>query len=120
MANALLTPTAVTRKIQQVLHGKLFLAKKVNRQYDNQYETTGAKDGADIKIRLPNKYTIRTGKNLAAQDTSETSVTLTRATQIGVDMTFSSAELTVQLQNFSKRITEPAAALVPPDIENTI
>ena len=120
MANALLTPTAVTRKIQQVLHGKLFLAKKVNRQYDNQYETTGAKDGADIKIRLPNKYTIRTGKNLAAQDTNETSVTLTRATQIGVDMTFSSAELTVQLENFSKRIIEPAAAIVASNIENTI
>src|SRR3990167_7761232 len=120
MANALLTPTAVTRKIQQVLHGKLFLAKKVNRQYDNQYETTGAKDGADIKIRLPNKYTIRTGKNLAAQDTNETSVTLTRATQIGVDMTFSSAELTVKLENFSKRIIEPAAAIVASNIENTI
>src|SRR3990172_1343134 len=120
MANALLTPTAVTRKIQQVLHGKLFLAKKVNRQYDNQYETTGAKDGADIKIRLPNKYTLRTGKNLAAQDTAETSVTLTRATQIGVDMQFSSAELTMELDNFSERIIEPAAAIIAANIENTI
>lgn len=32
MANSILTPTAVTRKIQQVLHGKLVLAKRVNRQ----------------------------------------------------------------------------------------
>src|SRR3990167_5259670 len=120
MANALLTPTAVTRKIQQVLHGKLNLAKNVNRQYDNQYQTTGAKDGADIKIRLPNKYTIRTGKNLAAQDTSETSVTLTRATQIGVDMQFSSAELTLEMENFSKRIIEPPTAIVASNIENTI
>ena len=120
MANALLTPTAVTRKIQDVLHGKLFLAKNVNRQYDNQYRETGAKDGADIKIRLPNKYTIRTGKSLAAQDTSETSVTLTRATQIGVDMNFSSAELTMQLQDFSERIIEPAAAVVASNIEDAI
>ena len=120
MANALLTPTAVTRKIQDVLHGKLFLAKNVNRQYDNQYRETGAKDGADIKIRLPNKYTIRTGKNLAAQDTSETSVTLTRATQIGVDMNFSSAEMTMQLQDFSERIIEPAAAIIASNIEDAI
>ena len=120
MANTPLTATAVTRKIQQILHGKLVLAKKVNRQYDNQYQTTGAKDGADIKIRLPNKYTLRTGKVLAAQDTAETSVTLTRATQIGVDMTFSSAELTMEIDDFATRIIEPAAAIVATAIENAI
>src|SRR5689334_7719287 len=112
MANGILTPTAVTRKVQEVLHGKLFLAKQINRQYDSQYMGDGAKEGADIKIRLPNKYKIRTGKNLNAQDTNEQSVTLTRATQVGVDMTFSSAELTMQLQDFSERIIEPAAAIV--------
>ena len=80
----------------------------------------GAKQGADIKIRLPNKYVIRTGKNLNAQDTSETSVTLTRATQVGVDMTFSSAELTMELQDFSERIIEPAAAIIASNIENAI
>ena len=120
MANSILTPTAVTRKIQQVLHGKLNLAKNVDRQYDSQYMADGAKQGADIKIRLPNKYVIRTGKNLNAQDTSETSVTLTRATQVGVDMTFSSAELTMELQDFSERIIEPAAAIIASNIENAI
>ena len=120
MANSILTPTAVTRKIQQVLHGKLNLARNVNREYDSQYMADGAKEGVDIKIRLPNKYTIRTGKNLNAQDTSESSVTLTRATQVGVDMTFSSAELTMELQDFSERIIEPAAAIVASNIENAI
>lgn len=103
-----------------MLHGKLNLAKNVNREYDDQYKLTGAKDGADIKIRLPNKYLIRTGKNLAAQDTSETSVTLTRATQMGVDMNFSSAELTMEMDNFSERIIEPAAAIIAANIENAI
>lgn len=120
MANSILTPTAVTRKVQQVLHGKLNLAKNVNRQYDDQYKTTGAKDGSDIKIRLPNKYTVRSGKALNAQDTSETSVTLTRATQVGVDMNFSSAELTMQLDDFASRIIEPASAVLASNIENAI
>ena len=120
MANSILTPTAVTRQVQKVLHGKLFLAKQINREYDSQYMGDGAKEGADIKIRLPNKYVIRTGKNLVAQDTSESSVTLTRATQVGVDMTFSSAELTMEMQDFSKRIIEPAAAIVASNIENAI
>jgi hypothetical protein len=120
MANSILTPTAVTRKAQQVLHGKLFLARQVNREYDSQYSADGAKQGAQIKIRLPNKYVLRTGKNLIAQDTNEQSVTLTRATQIGVDMNFSSAELTMELQDFSDRIIEPAMAVVASNIENAI
>ena len=120
MANTVLTPTAVVRKAQQILHGKLFLAKKVNRQYDSQYMGDGAKMGADIKIRLPNKYTLRTGKTLNAQDTSETSVTLTRATQIGVDTTFSTAELTMEMQDFADRILEPAMAIVATALEDAI
>jgi hypothetical protein len=120
LANAILTPTAVTRKIQQVLHGKLVLAKKVNRQYDNSFAQSGGKIGDTLKIRLPNKYTIRTGKTLVAQDTSESSVTLTVATQVGVDMTFSSAELTMQMEDFAERIIEPAAAIVATNIENAI
>lgn len=120
MANALLTPTAVTRKILQVLHGKLFLAKNVDRSYDNSFAQSGGKIGDSLKIRLPNKYTIRTGKNLAAQDVSETSVTLQAATQIGVDMNFSSAELTMQMDDFSERIIEPAAAIIAANIEDTI
>ncbi len=120
MANSILTPTAVTRKIQQVLHGKLVLAKKVNRQYDDSFAQSGGKIGTDLKIRLPNKYKIRSGKTLVAQDTSETSVTLTVATQVGVDMTFSTAELTMSMEDFSERIIEPAAAIVATNIDNAV
>jgi hypothetical protein len=98
----------------------LFLAKKVNRQYDSSFASSGGKIGDTLKIRLPNKYLIRTGKNLVAQDTSETSVSLVVATQIGVDMTFSTAELTMQMEDFAERIIEPAAAIVATNIEDTI
>lgn len=120
MANSLLTPTAVTRKIQQVLHGKLVLAKNVNRSYDSSFAQSGGKIGETLKIRMPNKYTVRTGKTLVAQDTSETSETLTVATQVGVDMNFSSAELTMNMDDFAERIIEPAAAIIAANIENAI
>lgn len=120
MANSLLTPTAVTRKAQQILHGKLFLAKRVNRQYDDSFANSGGKIGSDLKIRLPNKYTIRTGKTFVGQDTSEQSVTLSVATQAGVDMTFSTAELTLSIDDFAERILEPAMAIVATSIENAI
>lgn len=120
MANALLTPTAVTREILRVAHEKLAFIGTVERQYDDSFARTGAKIGENLKIRLPNKYTVRTGKALNAQDTSETSVTLTVATQKGVDMTFSSAELTMDIDDFSKRIIQPAMAVLCSSIESSM
>lgn len=70
-----------------------------------------------MKIRLPNEYTVRTGKTLNAQDTSETSTTLTVATQKGVDLNFSTAELTLDLDDFSERILEPAMSVLAANIE---
>lgn len=120
MANSILTPTAVTRKAMQILHGKLVLAKRVNRQYDDSFAKDGAKIGADLKVRLPNQYTVRTGKTLNAQDTTENSATVTVATQAGCDSTFSSAELTMSIDEFSDRILEPQMAVVASSIENAI
>ena len=120
MANTPLTPTAVTRKAMQILHGKLVLAKKVNRQYDPSFSVSGAKIGSTLKVRLPNKYTIRSGKSLVAQDTAETSETITVATQIGVDSVFSTAELTMEIDDFAERILEPKMAIVASAVENAI
>jgi len=54
---------------------------------------------------------------LSTQDTSETSTTLQIATQKGVDLTFSSAELTLSLDDFSSRILEPAMSVLAANIE---
>lgn len=118
MANSILTPTAVTREILRIAHEKLSFIGTTVRSYDDSYARTGAKIGDSLKIRLPNKYTVRTGKALNAQDTSEESVTLTVATQKGVDMVFSSAELTLEMDDFSKRILEPAMAVLCSTLES--
>jgi hypothetical protein len=117
MANTLLTPTAVTRKALQVLHQKLNFIGHINRTYDDSFANSGAKIGDSLKIRLPNEYTVRTGASLSTQDTSETSTTLQIATQKGVDLTFSSAELTLSLDDFSSRILEPAMSVLAANIE---
>ena len=117
MPNTILTPTAVTRKALQILHQKLNFIGNINRTYDDSFANSGAKIGDSLKIRLPNEYTVRTGANLSTQDTSETSTTLQIATQKGVDITFSSAELTLSLDDFSSRILEPAMAVLAANIE---
>lgn len=117
MANTILTPTAVTRKALRILHQKLNFIGSINRQYDDSYAKSGAKIGDSLKIRLPNQYTVRTGAVLDVQNTSETSTTLQIATQKGVDLNFTSNELTLSLDDFSDRILDPAMSVLAANIE---
>jgi hypothetical protein len=117
MSNSILTPTAVTREALRILHQKLNFIGSINRQYDDSFAKSGAKIGDSLKIRMPNQYSVRTGKTLDAQDISETSQTLTVATQKGVDVNFSSAELTMSLDDFGKRVLDPAMSVLAAAIE---
>ena len=118
MANTLLTPTAVTREALRILHQKLNFVGTINRQYDDSFAKSGAKIGDSLKIRLPNQYTVRTGRVLDVNDTVESSVTLQVATQKGVDLKFTSVDLTLSLDDFSSRILEPAMAVLAANIES--
>src|SRR5438093_12700220 len=117
MANTLLTPTAVTREALRILHQKLNFVGSITRDYDDSYAKSGAKIGDTLKIRLPNQYTVRTGRTLTTQDTTENSVSLQIATQKGVDVTFNAAELGLSLDDFSKRILDPAMSVLAANIE---
>lgn len=117
MANSILTPTQVTREAVRILHQKLNFVGSVNRQYDDSFAKSGAKIGDSLKIRMPNQYTVRSGATLSTQDTAEASETLQVSTQKGVDVTFSSAELTLDLDNFASRILEPAMSVLAANIE---
>jgi len=118
VANTILTPTAVTREALRILHQRLNFVGRVNRQYDDSFANSGAKIGDTLKIRLPNQYTVRTGAAMSTQQTAETSVSLQIATQKGVDISFSSSELTLSLDDFSKRILSPAMSVLAANIES--
>lgn len=117
MANTILTPSMITREALRILHQKLTFVGNINRAYDDSFAKTGAKIGDTLKVRLPNQYTVRSGKTLSTQDTTENQVPLQIATQKGVDTTFSSAELTLSLDDFSQRILQPAMSVLAANIE---
>jgi len=117
MPNTILTATAVTREALRVLHQKLNFVGTITRDYDESFARQGAKIGDTLKIRLPNQYTVRTGSTLSAQDTTESSVDLRVQTQKGVDLNFTSADLTMALDDFSERILEPAMSVLAANIE---
>lgn len=118
MANSILTPTAVTREALAVLHQKLNFIGNINRTYDKQFAIEGAKIGATVNVRLPNQYVTRDGATLSAQDTTETSVPLAISNQTGVDLNFTSTDLTLSLQDFSARILEPAMSVLAATLES--
>ena len=107
----------VTRKALQILHQKLNFIGSINRSYDDQYAKSGAKIGSTLKVRLPNEFTVRSGANLSVQNVVEQSVDVVMATQKGVDVSFSSVELTLSLDDFAERILEPAMAVLASNIE---
>lgn len=117
MPNTILTPTAVTREALRVLHQKLNFVGNIVRDYDDSFAQKGAKIGDTIKVRLPNQYVVRNGATLDAQDTTESSVSLQISSQKGVDLNFTSGELTLSLDDFSQRILEPAMSVLAANIE---
>lgn len=117
MSNTILTPVMITREALRILHQKLNFIGSVTRDYDSRFATDGAKIGDTLKIRLPNQYTVRTGAALQAQDTTEESVSLVVNNQKGVDLNFTSVDLTLSLDDFSERIIEPAMAVLASNVE---
>lgn len=117
MANSILTPTAVTREALRILHQKLNFVGSITRDYDDSFAKKGAKIGDTLKIRQPNQYTVRTGATLSAQDTTESSISLQVATQKGVDLNFTSVDLTMSLDQFSERVLDPAMSVLAANIE---
>lgn len=118
MANTLITPTAVTREALRILHQKLRFLGTVNSSYDDSFAKAGAKIGDTLKIRMPNAYTVREGRAMQAQDTVEQTQDMTIAHMRGVDMTFTTQELTLSMDDFSKRILRPAITQLAAHIEN--
>lgn len=115
--NTFLTPTMITRKALMVLHNKLTFIGNINRDYDDQFAKNGAKVGSSLNIRLPARYTYRRGAQLAPQNTADEQTTLKITSQGGVDMDFTSTDLTLSIDDFSERYIEPAMAVMASNME---
>lgn len=126
MANTIkeLTAGDITREALRILKNSNSVLRAVNRQYDDRFGVTGAKNGGNLQIRLPNRYTVGTGRTITPQDTVEQTTALVVATQKHVPVQFFSSELTLSLDDFSSRILKPAmsvlASTVASDVANAM
>ena len=110
----------ITRKALSILHNKLVFCKTINRQYDDRFTKSGALNGGTLLIREPNQFTVRSGPTLDTQDVAESTQTLTVATRRGVDVNFSTEELTLSMDDFAERILEPAMSRLAAELDKVV
>jgi len=97
----------LVRKYLASFHNKLKFIKTINRQYDSRFAGSGQKNGGSLLIKDPNQFTVRTGAVMDTQDVTETTQTLTVATQKGVDVNVSSIEMTMSIDDFQAGFIDP-------------
>jgi hypothetical protein len=122
MSNSILTIDMITRKALEILENNLVLTRNVNRQYDDSFAVEGAKIGSTLRIRLPDRALVTDGAALQVQDDNEQFTTLTVASQKHIGVNFTTAELTMQLDDFADRVLKPRisqlAASIDADVAN--
>jgi hypothetical protein len=123
MANSLLTIDMITRKSLEILENNLVLSRNVNKEYDDSFAVEGAKIGSTLRIRLPDRALVTDGAALQVQDDNEQYTTLAVSSQKHIGINFTSAELTMQLDDFAERVLKPRisqlASSVDADVANS-
>ena len=123
MPNSLLTIDMITRKALEILENNLVITRTVNRQYDDSFAVEGAKIGSTLRIRLPDRALVTDGAALQVQDDNEQFTTLTVSSQKHIGVNFTSAELTMQLDDFAERVLKPRisqlASSIDADVANS-
>ena len=123
MSNSILTIDMITRKALEILENNLVITRNVNRQYDDSFAVEGAKIGSTLRIRLPDRALVTDGAALQVQDDNEQYTTLTVSSQKHIGVNFTSAELTMQLDDFAERVLKPRisqlASSVDADVANS-
>ena len=114
MSNVLVTSSLVAKEALAILQNMLGFAKNVNRDFESEFGSNqgrGYSPGQTINIKRPPRYTYRAGRVSVPQATTETSIPLT-LTQGGTDLSFTSLERTLSVQQFEQKMQAAVAAVV--------
>lgn len=106
--NTLLTIGMITREALPVLENECTFTRLITTEYDPQFAKTGAKIGSVLNVRLPVRFTQTQGQGLILQDLTESSIPVVLNTQYQRSFSVTSADLTLNIDDFRKRFIRPA------------
>lgn len=122
MANTTLTADIIAKEALMILDNNLVMAKQVFRGYEDEYSKNinGYTVGDTISVRRPTDFTVRDGATASNQDVVEGKTTITVNKQKGVDFKFTSAELTLKIEELSERVIKPAMVQLANQIDRDV
>ncbi len=117
MANNILTPDMINLKALQILENNLVVTRNVNREYDSSFANEGAKIGATLRIRKPDRALVTDGAALQVQDENQQYTTLTVSSQKHIGINFTTAELTMSLDKFADLVLKPRVSQLAASVD---
>lgn len=107
MANTLLTNQIITFEALDILENTYNVMININSEYSDEFRFGGAVLGQTLNIRKPARYLGRLGQAAQIEAITETFVPLTLSYQRGVDTQVSSQQLTLDIDDYRRRVLEP-------------
>lgn len=123
MASSLLTPTVIAKEALLRMENNLVMANLVHRAHEKDFATpssNGYKIGTTLTIRKPAQYTVRDGAVASMQDSTEGSTSIVINKQKGVDIQFSSSDMTLKVEEFGDRFLQDAMSKIANQVDTDL
>jgi len=104
-ATTLITPTIIAKEALMMLTNNMVMGRLVHREYKNEFN----KVGTSINLRKPVKFAATESATRTNTSIVEYAQAFTVTQQVHVSWAFSSAQLTMTIDEYSKRYITPAA-----------
>lgn len=110
--NDLLTDSIIAKEALMIVENNLGITKLIARRYESRFAREGNKIGDSLGIRLPVRWSGRTGEAMVPEGAQERSVTLKIDQIYGQDLEFSNVDLTLKVEQFKERYLDTACAAI--------
>lgn len=120
MANNVITSSIITNETLRILHNNSAFLGNINTEFEDQFAKKGLKAGSVINVRRPVQLTVRDGAAANIQDVNESTVPITIEPEFGIDWAFSDYDLTLTIDEFTKRYLEPAGKRLAAELDARI
>jgi len=115
-SHTLLTPTMIAKEALRLLKNNLVMGNAVYRAYESEFP--GApKKGGTMQIRKPVRFQVTKARTRTTSLITEQYITLTVSTQAHVSWQFYTADLTLDIEQYSERYIRPAAAALANQVD---
>lgn len=109
MPNTVITPTWTGRQVLTVASNSVKFVGAITKKLSDDFRVAGAKVGASVGIRLPQRFVTTKGQALQQQALSDTEVRVTITDQANIAFGWSSFQATLEVQDMMERYVNPAA-----------